>query len=75
MQCKGLGGLTEPTKKSAPTYILVTTNLKGQKRFISSIARRLDQLGALTKGERQTGSQGLFNAKDNLESSIARMHL
>jgi hypothetical protein len=32
----------------------------------------LDQLGALTKGQRQTGSQGLFSAKDNLESNMAR---
>ena len=40
-------------------------------RFISTIAKRLDQLGALTKGQRQTGSQGLFTAGDNLENSFA----
>ena len=34
----------------------------------STIARRLDTLGAITKGQRQTGGQGLFRADDNLES-------
>ena len=32
---------------------------EAQKRFISTIARRLDQLGALTKGHRQAASQGI----------------
>ena len=36
---------------------------------------RLDQLGALTKGQRQTGSQGIFQARDNLESEYARIGL
>ena len=42
---------------------------------MSSIARRLDQLGALTKGQRDASSTGLFSAKDNLESPIARESL
>ena len=69
---QGFGRTHRSNQASAPHYVLVTTNLKGQKRFISSIARRLDQLGALTKGQRQTGGQGLFSAKDNLESDMAR---
>ncbi|MBU7006292.1 strawberry notch-like NTP hydrolase domain-containing protein [Phosphitispora fastidiosa] len=69
---QGFGRTHRTNQANAPHYVLVTTNLKGQKRFISSIARRLDQLGALTKGQRQTGSQGLFSAKDNLESDLAR---
>lgn len=59
-------------QKQAPEYILVTTDIIGQKRFISSIARRLDQLGALTKGQRETGSGGFFTARDNLESVYAQ---
>jgi hypothetical protein len=47
-------------------------DLAAQKRFVSSIARRLDQLGALTRGQRQTTSQCLFTASDNLESPYAR---
>jgi predicted RNA methylase len=69
---QGFGRTHRTNQANAPHYVLVTTDLKGQKRFISSIARRLDQLGALTKGQRQTGSQGLFSAKDNLESSYAK---
>ena len=68
---QGLGRTHRSNQKQPPKYFLVTTDLKGQKRFLSSIARRLDQLGALTKGQRQTGSQGIFQAKDNLESSYA----
>jgi hypothetical protein len=47
----------------------------GEKRFTSTIAKRLDQLGALTKGQRETGSQGMFREEDNLESPIARSAL
>lgn len=68
---QGMGRTHRSNEKSAPHYVLPTTDLKGQKRFISSIARRLDQLGALTKGQRQTGSQGIFQARDNLESTYA----
>ena len=49
----------------------MTTNVRGERRFISTIARRLDALGALTRGQRQTGGQGLFRAADNLESGPA----
>lgn len=69
---QGMGRSHRSNQKQAPHYVLVTTDLDGQKRFISSIARRLDQLGALTKGQRQTGSQGIFNARDNLESIYAQ---
>ena len=68
---QGMGRSHRSNQAQAPEFFLVQTDLNGQKRFISSIARRLDQLGALTKGQRQTGSQGIFQAKDNLESSYA----
>jgi hypothetical protein len=69
---QGFGRTHRTNESSQPEYILVSTDLKGQKRFISSIARRLDQLGALTKGQRQTGSNSIFAASDNLESREAR---
>ena len=50
----------------------VTTDCKGEARFTSTIARRLDALGALTRGQRQTGGQGMFDASDNLESGYAK---
>lgn len=37
--------------------------------------RRLDSLGALTRGERRTAGAGLFRAEDNLESPWARRAL
>jgi hypothetical protein len=46
--------------------------VKAEKRFLSTIARRLDTLGAITRGQRQTGGQGLFRPEDNLESHYAR---
>ena len=72
---QGFGRTHRTNQKQPPQYVLVTTDLSGQKRFISSIARRLDQLGALTKGQRQTGGQGLFGEKDNLEGAMAKTAL
>ena len=67
---QGFGRTHRSNQASAPIFRLVTTNVMGQKRFTSTIARRLDQLGALTKGQRQAGS-GVFSEKDNLENPIA----
>lgn len=68
---QGFGRSHRSNQASAPIFRLVTTNVMGQKRFTSTIARRLDQLGALTKGQRQAGS-GIFGEKDNLEGPIAQ---
>lgn len=68
---QGFGRTHRSNEASAPIFRLVTTNVMGQKRFTSTIARRLDQLGALTKGQRQAGS-GIFGEKDNLEGPIAQ---
>lgn len=68
---QGLGRTHRTNQASAPHYKLVATNIPAHKRFLSSIARRLDQLGALTKGQRDTSSGGLFSEKDNLESKYA----
>ena len=67
---QGFGRTHRSNQASAPIFRLVTTNVMGQKRFTSTIARRLDQLGALTKGQRQAGS-GVVSEKDNLENPIA----
>lgn len=69
---QGLGRTHRSNQAQAPKYFLIHTNLKGQKRFISTIAKRLAQLGALTKGSRQAGESGVFSAADNLESTEAR---
>lgn len=67
---QGFGRTHRSNQASAPIFKLVTTDVKGHKRFISTIARRLAQLGALTKGQRDSGN-AMFNEKDNLESPLA----
>ena len=60
---QGMGRVHRANQACPPELVLVTTNLKAQRRFLSTIARRLDQLGALTKGQRQTASQGLLSSR------------
>jgi hypothetical protein len=69
---QGLGRTNRTNQASSPLFRPVTTDVKGERRFISTIARRLDALGALTRGQRQTGGQNLFDPADNLESDYAR---
>ncbi len=66
---QGLGRSHRSNEAHKPEYVLVTTDIPGQKRFLSTIARRLEQMGALTSGERKTTTQGLFSEDDNLEAS------
>ncbi|BAY41895.1 hypothetical protein NIES2111_62910 (plasmid) [Nostoc sp. NIES-2111] len=72
---QGLGRSHRTNQASAPVFRPVTTNVRGERRFISTIARRLDSLGALTRGQRQTGGNGIFDTKDNLESQYAEYAL
>jgi len=72
---QGLGRSHRSNQKQPPNFILISTDVPGHKRFVSTIARRIEQLGALTKGQRQTTSQGVFDARDNLESTYARESL
>ena len=69
---QGLGRTHRTRQACAPLFRPVTTDVRGERRFISTIARRLDSLGALTRGQRQTGGQNLFDPADNLESRYAR---
>jgi hypothetical protein len=69
---QGLGRTNRTNQASAPLFSPVTTDVRGERRFISTIARRLDSLGALTRGQRQTGGQNLFDPADNLESIYAK---
>jgi len=69
---QGFGRSHRTNQKQPPHIILVHTDVKGQKRFISTIARRLAQLGAITRGQRQAAGNDLFSEQDNMESRQAR---
>ena len=78
---QGLGRTHRTHQASAPLFRPVTTDVKGERRFIATIARRLDSLGAITRGQRdsQTAMGGsdaaLFRESDNLESDYAKAAL
>ncbi|CDZ54086.1 strawberry notch family protein [Neorhizobium galegae] len=69
---QGLGRSHRTNQKQPPRFRMIATNVKAERRFLSTIARRLDTLGAITRGQRQTGGQGMFRSEDNLESQYAR---
>jgi hypothetical protein len=69
---QGLGRTHRTNQAQPPLFRPIATDVKAEKRFLSTIARRLDTLGAITRGQRQTGGQGLFRPEDNLESHYAR---
>jgi len=72
---QGLGRSNRTNQAQPPLFRPIATDVKAEKRFLSTIARRLDTLGAITKGQRQTGGQGLFRSDDNLESIYGRAAL
>ncbi|RWO39561.1 MAG: methylase [Mesorhizobium sp.] len=72
---QGLGRTHRTNQAQPPLFRPIATNVKAEKRFLSTIARRLDTLGAITRGQRQTGGHGLFRPEDNLESHYARAAL
>ncbi|MFP1132616.1 strawberry notch-like NTP hydrolase domain-containing protein [Asticcacaulis sp. W401b] len=72
---QGIGRTHRTNQVSAPIFRPVTTDIVGEKRFLSTIARRLDSLGALSKGERRSASNGMFRAEDSLENAFARRAL
>ena len=72
---QGLGRTHRTHQASAPLFRPVTTDVRGERRFISTIARRLDSLGAITRGQREAQVHGLFRPEDNLESVYAKAAL
>ncbi len=72
---QGLGRTHRTNQAQPPLFRPMAANVKAGKRFLSTIARRLDTLGAITRGQHQTGGAGLFRSEDNLESPYARAAL
>lgn len=77
---QGLGRSNRTNQASPPVFRPVTTNVKGEKRFIATIAKRLDTLGAITRGQKDTAASfgntgGMFREEDNFESEYAKRGL
>lgn len=53
IQMQTFGRSHRSNQAQPPEYVLLSTNIGGEKRFLSTIAQRLASLGALTKGERK----------------------
>ena len=69
---QGLGRTHRSNEVQPPEYVLCSTDIKGHQRFISTVARRLAQLGSLTAGDRSSAGSGVFSEEDNLENQYAR---
>ncbi len=66
-QMQTFGRTHRSDQATPPEYVLLATELGGEKRFCSTIARRLASLGALTKGQRDASGAGDL-ARYNFES-------
>ena len=70
-----LGRSHRSNQSSAPVYKLVVSDLGGEKCFCSAVARRLQSLGALTKGDRRAATgQDLqeFNVQTSMGTAALR---
>ena len=73
-QLQTFGRTHRSNQVSPPVYILVVTDVAGERRFASTIAKRLASLGALTKGQADTtGNNNL--AKYNFETKEGKATL
>ena len=69
-----LGRTHRSNQTSGPSYVMVSTNLGGERRFAAAVARRLQSLGALTRGDRRAAT-GIDLSEGNLDSPLGRQAL
>ena len=56
IQVQQLGRTHRSNQLQPPKYLIVSTDISGEHRFASAVACRLQQLGALTHGDRHAAS-------------------
>jgi hypothetical protein len=59
---------------NAPEYVFLISNLAGEKRFASIVAKRLESLGALTHGDRRA-AESRDLSKYNIDNKYGRQAL
>ena len=72
LQMQSFGRTHRSFQKYPPKYIILSTNLGGERRFSATIARRLASLGALCKGDRKAADGGTQLSRYTFESALGR---
>jgi len=72
LQMQSFGRTHRSFQKYPPKYIILATDLGGERRFSATIARRLASLGALCKGDRNAADGGTQLSRYSFESSLGR---
>jgi phospholipid N-methyltransferase len=62
---QGFGRCNRANQVQPPEIVLISTDVPGEKRFTATIASRLSALGAISKGDRDTANNGLFDRDTN----------
>ncbi|NJR31531.1 MAG: hypothetical protein HC778_00030 [Chamaesiphon sp. CSU_1_12] len=68
---QGLGRTHRANQAQPCEMILLSTNIRGEVRFLSTIGSRLSALGAITRGQRNTGSHIFDEESNNFTSDYA----
>lgn len=63
-QMQSFGRAHRTNQRVEPEYNILTTNLGGEARFSSTIAKRLGSLGALTRGQKGTAGGDVLDKYD-----------
>ncbi|CAL8469508.1 g9049 [Coccomyxa elongata] len=73
-----LGRTHRSNQKQPPRYVILFTDVAGEHRFAGAVAKRLEQLGALTHGDRHAACQDAlasFNIDDKYgQAALADMY-